>query len=207
MRTNRDLARATLQAIQTALDAELSENSARGSVNRRFDLEVEACLGALPRDPKALEEALEDLSDELREDARRRYRYAAALEVKRGAALSALPEVLQRTTAYRAFDAALASPRRLGGVVGTSGLAVIVGAALGYGLERGLGLPYATWAGIAIGLLAFLRIIGQGLQAGRGMTGAEGEYTRGIEAAEAALTARFADVDRRHGFAEPPAGL
>ena len=207
MRSNRDLARATLQAIQTALEADVSENAARGSVNRRFDLEVEACLGALPRDPKALEEALQDLPDDLREDARRRHRYAAALELKRPAALSVIPEVVQRTTAYRAFDAALASPRRLGGVVGTSGLAVIVGAALGYGLEHGLGLPYATWAGIAIGLLAFLRIIGQGLQAGRGMTEAEGEYTRGIEAVEAPLTARFAEVDRQHGFVEPPAAL
>lgn len=205
MRSNRNLARATLQAIQTALETELTEGAARSGVNRRFDLEVETCLGPLPRDPKALDEALEDLPDDLREDARRRHRYAAALEVKRRAALATIPEVLRRTAAYRAFDASLASPRRLGGVLGTSALAVIVGAALGYGLERGLGLPYATWAGIAIGLLAFLRIIGQGLQAGRGMTEAEGEYTRGIEAAEAALTARFADVDRRHGFDEPPA--
>ena len=122
-----------MQAVQAALEADLSEGPARSGVNRRFDLEVEACLGPLPRDAKALEEALEELPEALREDARRRYRYAAALEAKRAAALTIIPEVLQRTAAYRAFDAALASPRRLGGVLGSSGLAVIVGGALGYG--------------------------------------------------------------------------
>ena len=113
---------------------------------------------------------------------------------------------LQRTAAYRAFDAELASPRRLGGTVGSSALAVIIGTALGYGLEHGLGLPYATWAGVALGLLAFLRVIAQGLRMGRKMTEAEGEYTRALEAVEAALTARFAEVDRQHGFSGPPAG-
>lgn len=206
MRSNRELARATLEAVQAALEADLSEGPARSGVDRRFDLEVEACLGPLPREAKALEEALEELPEALREDARRRHRYAAALEAKRAAALAVIPEVLQRTAAYRAFDAALASPRRLGSVAGTSALAVIVGTALGYGLERGLGLPYATWAGVALGLMAFLRVIAQGLRMGRIMTEAEGEYTRGLEAVEAALTARFADVDRQHGFAEPPAG-
>ncbi len=206
MRSNRELARATLQAIQSSLEAELAEGPAQSGVNRRFDLEIDACLGPLPRDAKALEEALEELPEALREDARRQHRYAAALETKRAAALTIIPEVLQRTTAYRAFDAALASPRRLGSVAGTSALAVIVGAALGYGLERGLGLPYATWAGVALGLAAFLRVIGQGLRMGRSMTEAEGDYTRGLEALEAALTARFAHVDRQHGFSGPPAG-
>ncbi len=206
VQSNRELARATLQALQAALEADLSEGPARSGVNRRFDLEVDACLGPLPRDPKALEKALEELPEALREDARRRYRYAAALGVKRAAALAIIPEVLQRTAAYRAFDAALASPRGLGGGLGTSALAVVVGTALGYGLERGLGLPYATWAGLALGLLAFLRIIGQGLRVGRSMTEAEGEYTRALEAVEAALTARFADVDRHHGFSDPPTG-
>jgi len=206
VRSNRELARATLQAIQAALEDELAEGAARSGVNRRFDLEVEACLGPLPRDPKSLEEALEELPEALREDARRRHRYAAALEAKRPVALAIIPEVLQRTAAYRAFDAALASPRRLGGVLGGSALAVIVGAALGYGLERGLGLPYATWAGVALGLIAFLRVIAQGLRMGRSMTEAEGDYTRGLEAVEAALTDRFPDVDRQHGFSEPPAG-
>lgn len=206
MRNNRELARASLQAFQAALEAELAEGAARSGVNRRFDLEVDACLGPLPRDPKALEEALEELPEALREDARRRHRYAAALEAKRAAALAVIPEVVQRTATYRAFDAALASPRRLGGVLGSSALAVVVGTALGYGLERGLGLPYATWAGVALGLLAFLRIIGQGLRVGRSMTEAEGEYTRALETVESDLTARFAAVDRRHGFSEPPAG-
>jgi hypothetical protein len=206
VRSNRELARATLEALQAALEAELAEGAARSGVNRRIDLEVEACLGPLPRDPKALEEALEELPEALREDARRRHRYAAALEAKRPAALAIIPEVLQRTAAYRAFDAALASPQRLGGVLGSSALAVIVGAALGYGLERGLGLPYATWAGVALGLTAFLRVIDQGLRMGRHMTKAEGEYTRALEAVEAALAARFADVDRQHGFSAPPAG-
>ena len=206
MRSNQELARATLQAVQAALEADLSEGPARSGVNRRFDLEVEACLGALPREAKALEEALEELPEALREDARRRHRYAAALEGKRAAALAVIPEVVQRTAAYRAFDAELASPRRLGGVVGSSALAVIVGTALGYSLERGLGLPYATWAGVALGLTAFLRVIGQGLRVGRSMTEAEGDYTRGLEAVETALTARFADVDRHHGFSEPPTG-
>lgn len=206
MRSNRELARATLQALQAALEAELAEGAARSAVNRRFDLEVDACLGPLPRDPKALEEALEELPEGLREDARRRHRYAAALEAKRATALAIIPEVVQRTAAYRAFDAALASPRRLGGVFGSSALAVVVGTALGYGLERGLGLPYATWAGVALGLLAFLRIIGQGLRVGRSMTEAEGEYTRALEAVESDLTSRFAEVDRQHGFSEPSAG-
>ena len=206
MRSNRELARATLEALQTAVEAELTERAARSGVNRRFDLEVETCLGPLPRDAKALEEALEELPEDLREDALNRHRYAAALEVKRAAAVAVIPEVVQRTAAYRAFDAELASPRRLGGVLGSSALAVVVGAALGYGLEHGLGLPYATWAGVALGLLAFLRVIGQGLRVGRKMTEAEGEYTRGLEAVEAALTSRFADVDRQHGFSAPPAG-
>jgi len=206
VRSNRELARATLEALQTAVEAELTERAARSGVNRRFDLEVETCLGPLPRDAKALEEALEELPEDLREDALNRHRYAAALEVKRAAAVAVIPEVVQRTAAYRAFDAELASPRRLGGVLGSSALAVVVGAALGYGLEHGLGLPYATWAGVALGLLAFLRVIGQGLRVGRKMTEAEGEYTRGLEAVEAALTSRFADVDRQHGFSAPPAG-
>ena len=206
MRSNRELARATLEALQTAVEAELTERAARSGVNRRFDLEVETCLGPLPRDAKALGEALEELPEDLREDALNRHRYAAALEVKRAAALAVIPEVLRRTAAYRAFDAELASPQRLGGAVGSSALAVVVGAALGYGLEHGLGLPYATWAGVALGLLAFLRVIGQGLRVGRSMTAAEGEYTRGLEAVEAALTSRFADVDRQHGFSAPPAG-
>ena len=206
MRSNRELARATLEALQTAVEAELTERAARSGVNRRFDLEVETCLGPLPRDAKALEKALEELPEDLREEALNRHRYAAALEVKRAVAVAVIPEVVQRTAAYRAFDAELASPRRLGGAVGSSALAVIVGAALGYGLERGLGLPYATWAGIAIGLLAFLRVITQGLRVGRRMTEAEGEYTRALEVVETALTARFADVDRQHGFSAPPAG-
>lgn len=204
MRSNQDLARVTLQAVQAALEPELAEGAARSSVNRRFDLEVETCLGPLPRDPKALEKALEDLPEDLQEDARRRHRTAAALEAKRAAALAIIPEVVKRTAAYRAFDAELASPRRLGGVLGSSALAVVVGGALGYGLERGLGLRYATWAGLFLGLLAFLRVIGQGLRAGRRMTEAEGEYTRGLENVEAALAARFADVDRRHGTPERP---
>ena len=206
MRSNQELARTTLEALQAAVEGELTEGAARSGVNRRFDLEVDACLGPLPRDAEALEEALEELPEALREDARRRHRYAAALEAKRAAALTIIPEVLQRTAAYRAFDAALASPRRLGGVLGSSGLAVIVGGALGYGLERGLGLPYATWAGVALGLAAFLRVIGQGLGVGRKMTEAEGDYTRALEAVEATLTARFAEVDRQHGFSGPPAG-
>ena len=188
------------------MEAELTERAARSGVNRRFDLEVEACLGPLPRDAKALEKALEELPEALREDALNRHRYAAVLEVKRAAALALIPEILQRTAAYRAFDAELASPRRLGGVLGSSALAIVIGAALGYGLEHGLGLPYATWAGVALGLLAFLRVVGQGLRVGRKMTEAEGEYTRGLEAVEAALTARFAEVDRQHGFSGPPAG-
>lgn len=206
VRSNRELARATLQALQAALEADLSEGPARSGVNRRFDLEVDASLGPLPRDPKALEKALEELPEHLREDALNRHRYAAALGVKRAAALAIIPEVLQRTAAYRAFDAALASPRRLGGMFGSSALAVVVGTALGYGLERGLGLPYATWAGVALGLMAFLRVIAQGLRMGRIMTEAEGEYTRALEAVEVALTARFADVDRHHGFSDPPTG-
>jgi hypothetical protein len=206
VRSNRELARLTLQALQSALEAELGEGAARSGVNRRFDLEVDACLGPLPRDPKALEKALEDLPEDLQEDARRRHRYAGALEAKRVAALAIIPEVVQRTAAYRAFDAALASPRRLGSALGASGLAVIAGAALGYGLERGLGVRYATWIGVALGLVAFLRIIGQGLRMGRSMTQAEGEYTQGLEAVETALTSRFANVDRQHGFSEPPAG-
>lgn len=206
MRSNRELARVTLQAVQSALEAELTEGAARSSVNRRFDLEVDACLGPLPRDPKALEKALEELPEDLQEDARRRHRYAAALEAKRVAALAIIPEVLKRTAAYRAFDTALASPRRLGSALGASGLAVIAGAGLGYGLERGLGLRYATWIGVALGLIAFLRIIGQGLNVGRSMTQAEGEYTQGLEAVETALAARFAEVDRRHGFSNPPPG-
>ena len=204
MRSNQELARATLQAVHAALETELAAGSARSGVNGRFDLEVEACLGPLPRDPKALEKALEDLPEELQEDARRRHRSAAALDAKRAAALALIPELLTRTAAYRAFDAELASPRRLGGVLGTSALAVVVGGALGYGLERGLGLPYATWAGIALGLLAFLRVIAQGLRVGRSMTEAEGEYTRAVQAVEAALVARFAEVDRQHGFPETP---
>lgn len=206
MRSNQELARVTLQAVQNALEAELAEGTARSRVNRRFDLEVDACLGPLPRDPKALEKAIEEFPDDLQEDARRRHRYAAALEAKRAAALAIIPEILQRTAAYRAFDAALASPRRLGSTLGASGLAVIVGTGLGYGLERGLGLQYATWVGVALGLIAFLRIIGQGLRMGRCMTQAEAEYTQGLEAVEAVLTARLAEVDRKHGFSEPPAG-
>ncbi|MBI3003750.1 MAG: hypothetical protein HYY54_09095 [candidate division NC10 bacterium] len=206
MRSNQELARATLRAVQAALETELAEGPARSGVSRRFDLEVDACLGPLPRDPKALEKVLEDLPEELQEDARRRHRTAIALEAKRAAALAVIPEVVQRTAAYRAFDAALASPGRLGSMLGTSALAVIVGGALGYGLERVFGVPYATWVGLALGLLAFLRVIGQGLRVGRSMTQAEGDYTRGLEAVEAALAARFADLDRQHGFPGPPAG-
>lgn len=51
-----------------------------------------------------------------------------------------------------------------------------------------------------------MRIIGHGLRVGRTMTEAEGEYTRGLEAVEAALTARFAEVDRQRRFSGPPAG-
>jgi hypothetical protein len=204
VRSNQELARAALRAVRAALETELAEGPARSGVNRRFDLEINACLGPLPRDPKALEKVLEDLPEELQEDARRRHRYAVALEAKRAAALAVIPEVVQRTAAYRAFDAALASPGRLGGTLGTSALAVLVGGALGYGLERGLGVPYATWGGLALGLLAFLRVIGQGLRMGRRMTQAEGDYTRGLAAVEAALAARFADLDRQHDFPEPP---
>lgn len=206
MRSNQELARAALRAVQAAIETELAEGPARSGVSRLFDREIEACLGPLPRDPKALEKAIEEFPEDLQEDARRRHRSAIALEAKRAAALAVIPEILQRTAAYRAFDAELASPTRLGGVLGTSALAVIVGGALGYGLERGFGVPYATWVGLALGLLAFLRVIGQGLRMGRSMTRVEGEFTSGMEAVEAALTARFADVDRRHGFPGPPAG-
>ena len=79
--------------------------------------------------------------------------------LERVAALAIIPEVVQRTAAYRAFDAALASPRRLGGALGASGLAVIAGPsedpdALVRGRVPVLAVADAVWAVVREQLLS-----------------------------------------------------
>ena len=178
-----------------SLDAAFAKGGGEEAVSalrEAFARRISACIIDLPS-PEGMQELPEALQQEIRE----RHRKAALLRQKREAALRVIPAYRRLVEAYRSYDAEMGSPRRLARYLKISGTAVLVGAMLGYLVERGIGLPYATVGGIGLGVLAFFIMMLRTLSTTRHMTQVESAHAAAVDRLQAELTAAFEAVDRQ----------
>jgi hypothetical protein len=168
------------------------EEEATATLREAFARRIQVCLIDLPPQGE-----IANLPEEMRETVRQRQREASLLQEKREKALSILPLYSQLLQAYRSYDAELGSPRHIAHFLGISATTVLVGGALGFTLERWIGLPYATVGGIALGIVAFLTMMLQTLTTSRRMTEAEGAHTAALNRLKEELYTAFEEVDRR----------
>jgi F0F1-type ATP synthase assembly protein I len=108
--------------------------------------------------------------------------------------IPAYHQLLQR---YRAYDAEAGAPQRIARYLTMSATTVLVGGVLGYLVERGFGIPYATVAGIGLGIIAFFRMILQTLGTARHMTRVESAHAAELQRLQDELYAAFEAVDRQ----------
>jgi F0F1-type ATP synthase assembly protein I len=188
---NRELVALAFQSLDAAFVAG-GEEGAGTALREAFARRIHAWLRDLPSP-----EEMARLPEADRCGIRERQRRAARLRHKREAALRVIPQYSQLIARQRSYDAEIGSPWRIASHVTTSASTVLVGAALGYLVERILGLAHATMIGIALGTLAFLSLIGHGLQASRRMTAVETAHTAALERLKMELYAAFEAVDRR----------
>jgi hypothetical protein len=179
------------QSLEAAF-ARGGDTEAISALQEAFGRRIRSCLLDLPS-PEELKELPEDLQQEVR----RRQAEAALLRQKREAALQVIPAYDHLVQRYRAYDAELGSPRRTARYLGMSATTVLVGGFLGYLVERGIGLPYATAVGIALGIIAFFGMILQTFGTTRQMTRVESAHVAQIERLQEELYATFEAVDRR----------
>jgi hypothetical protein len=174
------------------------EEEARKAVEEAFARRIGSCLIDLPS-PEELKELPEALQQEVRE----RQRQAASLRKKREAAFQMLPRYGRLLERYRAYDDAMGSPGRIARHVGMSATTVLVGGALGYLVERQAGLPYATVAGIGLGVIAFLAMMLQAIGTSRQMTEVESAHAAALERLREELYTMFEAIDARRSPERP----
>jgi hypothetical protein len=192
---NRELVESTFQSLDAAF-ATGGDTEAITAVREAFARRIRACLVDLPS-PQEMQELPEALQQQVREQQRR----AARLRQKREAALELIPAYSRLLQAYRSYDAEVGSPKRLARHLTMSATSVLVGASLGYLVERGMGVPYATAIGIGLGVTAFLTTILQTLRTSRQMTQVESAHAAAVNRLKKELNAAFEAIDRR-GVAE-----
>lgn len=188
---NRDLADLAFRAFETGFAAG-GEEEATAALRESFARRIQACLIDLPPQGE-----MANLPKEMRETVRQRQRAVSLLQEKRERALSILPIYSQLLQAYRSYDAELGSPRRIVHFLRISATTVLVGGALGFTLERWIGLPYATLGGIGLGIVAFLMMMLQTLTTSRRMTEAEEAHTAALIRLKEELYTAFEEVDHR----------
>jgi F0F1-type ATP synthase assembly protein I len=188
---NRDLVALTFRSLDTAF-AKGDDAEAVSALREAFARRIRTCLGDLPS-----AEEMKELPEELQQAIRERQRKAALLQQKREAALQVIPTYSRLLQAYRSYDAEMGSPRRLARTFKISATTVLVGGVLGYLVERGAGLPYATAGGIVLGVIAFFMTMLRTLSTSRQMTQVESAYTTAMEKLKGELTAAFEAVDRQ----------
>lgn len=197
---NRDLVDLAFRSFEAGFAAG-GEAEATAALREAFARRIQACLTNLPP-----QEGMADLPPEVREQVRQRQREASRLREKRERALGILPGYGRLLQAYRAYDRELGSPGRIARFLGVSAATVLVGGALGFLLERGMGLPYATVGGIGLGVVAFFTMMLQGLTISRRMTEAEEAHTAALNRLKEELYAAYAEVDRRWDHEEQGRG-
>jgi hypothetical protein len=168
------------------------EGEAGAALRGAFARRIQACLLDLPTQGE-----MADLPKEMRETVRQRQREALLLREKRERAFSILPSYSHLLQAYRSYDAELGSPRRIAHALRISATTVLVGGALGFTLERWIGLPYATVGGIGLGIVAFLTMMLQTLTTSRRMTEAEETHTTALNRLKEELYTAFEEIDCR----------
>jgi F0F1-type ATP synthase assembly protein I len=188
---NRELAALCFRALDAAF-ATGDEAEAVSAIREAFARRIRAYLTDLPPPEK-----MKGLPEELQHAIRERQRKAALLQQKREAALHVIPAYSTLLKAYRSYDAEMGSPRRLAHTLKISAATVLVGAMLGYFVERGIGLPYATAAGVGLGLVAFFTAMLRTLSTSRQMTQVESAHTVAVERLKEELAAAFEAVDRQ----------
>jgi len=197
---NRELVALAFQSLDAAF-AQGEEGAATAAVRQAFGRRISACLSTLPSP-----EDMAQLPEVLREEMRECRRKAALLRRKREVAMRVIPRYSQLIGRQRSYDAEIGSFRRTAGYLMTSALTVPVGASLGYLVERTFGLAHATMIGIALGVLAFLSLVGHGLRASRHMVEVESAHAAAVEELKEELVAAFEAVDRE-GPGEEDASL
>ncbi len=188
---NRELVALCFRSLDAAF-AKGDEAEAVSAIREAFARRIRACLIDLPS-----AEEMKELPEELQQAIRERQRKAALLRQKREAALQVIPAYSQLLLTYRSYDAEMGSPRRLARTLKISATTVLVGAMLGYLVERGVGLPYATAGGIVLGVIAFFMMMLRTLSTSRQMTQVESAHTAAVERLKEELTTAFKAVDRQ----------
>lgn len=188
---NRELVALTFRSLDTAFAGGGGE-ACVSALREAFAQRIRACLGTVPS-PEEIKELPEELQQEIRE----RQREAQLLKQKREAAVQIVPHYIRLLEAIRSYDAELGSPKRIGRYMGISATTVLVGGILGYLVERGLGLQYATVVGIGLGVIAFFQMMLKTLGTTRQMTQVESSHVTAVERLKEQLSAAFDAVDRQ----------
>lgn len=198
---NQELVALTFRSLEAGF-AKGGDTEATSTLQEAFARRISSCLIDLPS-PEELKELPEALQQEVQE----RRREAALLRQKRDAASQIIPAYNHLVQSYRAYDAEAGSPRRIARYLGMSATTVLVGGFLGYVAERGIGVPYATVVGIALGIIAFFRMILKTLGTTQQMTRVESAHAAHVERLKEDLNAAFEAVDRQgplKGEKDPP---
>lgn len=188
---NRELVAFAFRSLEVGF-ASGGKEEATTALREAFARRIRGCLIDLPS-PEAMKELPEDLQHEVRQ----RQSEAALLREKREAALQVVPRYHDLLERYRAYDAAMGSPRRMARALGISATTVLIGAALGYVAERATGLPYATAVGIGLGVIAFFSMMLQTLGTSRQMTQVESAHAVALERLREELCTTFEALDKR----------
>ncbi len=188
---NQELVTFTFRSLEAAF-ATGGEQEATSALREAFGRRISSYLIDLPSP-----EALKDLPEHLQQEVKKRQQQAALLRQKREAAMHIIPAYHRLLEIYRAYDAEAGSPRRIARYLMMSATTVLVGGMLGYLVEREIGVPYATVAGIGLGIIAFFRMIFQTLGTTRHMTRVESAHAAALQRLQEELYAAFETVDRQ----------
>lgn len=186
---NRELVALAFRSLEAGF-AKGGDAEATSVLQEAFARRIGSCLIDLPSP-----EEIKELPAALQQEVRERQREAALLREKREASLQIVPRYSHLLQSYRAYDAAMGSPRRLARYLGMSATTVLVGGALGYLVERGTGLPYATAVGIGLGVIAFFSMMLQTLGTSRQMTQVESVHATAVHKLQEELYTTFEAVD------------
>lgn len=188
---NQELVTLTFRSLEAAF-ATGGEREATSALREAFGRRISGYLIDLPSP-----EELKDLPEDLQREVKKRRQQAALLRQKREAAVHIIPTYHRLLESYRAYDAEAGSPRRIARYLMMSATTVLVGGVLGYLVERELGVPYATVAGVGLGIIAFFRMIFQTLGTTRHMTRVESAHAAALQRLQEELYAAFEAVDRQ----------
>lgn len=186
---NRELVALAFRSLEAGF-AKGGDAEATSVLQEAFARRISSCLIDLPSP-----EEIKELPAALQQEVRERQREIALLREKREASRQIVPRYSHLLQSYRAYDAAMGSPRRLARYLGMSATTVLVGGGLGYLVERGTGLPYATTVGIGLGVIAFFSMMLQTLGTSRQMTEVESAHATAVHKLQEELYATFEAVD------------